>query len=162
MIRRFLVFATLVLPLFAADEWGPAQFLIGRWTGEGGGGPGQGSGSFSFTPDLQGKILIRKNFSEYPPANGKLAFRHDDLTILYRESGQLKALYFDSEEHVIPYVVKPAEGGVVFVTEAPKTAPRYRLTYTSTGSDTLKIKFEVAPPCKDFATYIEASAHRDK
>ena len=55
----------------AADKpavWGPVEWLLGDWTGEGGGGPGQGSGSFSFKPDLQGKILVPKNRAEYPAA----------------------------------------------------------------------------------------------
>src|ERR1019366_7193720 len=140
--RLLLVLAMLVLPLGAAEDWGPVQFLAGRWTGEGGGGPGQGAGSFSFEPDLQGKVLVRKNLAEYPPANGKPGFRHDDLTIVYREGGQLKAIYFDSEAHVIRYDVKGVEGGVAFVTEAGASGPRYRLTYTSSGKDALKIKFD--------------------
>jgi hypothetical protein len=150
---------------FGADDWGPAQFLIGHWTGDGAGQPGQGTGSFSFTPDLQGKVLVRKSFAAYPAANGKPASRHDDLMIVYRDgpSRELRAMYFDSEEHVIPYAVKPADGGgVVFVTEGSSTTMRYRLTYTGTATDALKLKFEIAPPGKEFATYLEATAHRDR
>ncbi|HTS31133.1 MAG TPA: hypothetical protein VMH81_34915 [Bryobacteraceae bacterium] len=168
MWKHILILAALSLsvssPVFAADDWGPAQFLVGRWTGDGSGEPGQGSGSFSFTPDLQGKVLVRKSFAEYPPANGKPATRHDDLMIVYRDSRsrELRAIYFDSEEHVIPYSVKPAEGGVVFVTEAPGNTTRYRLTYIAAGSGRLKLKFEIAPPGKDFTAYIEGTAHRDQ
>jgi hypothetical protein len=162
MLLRFFLLATLLVPLFAADDWGPAQFLVGHWSGEGGGGPGQGAGSFSFATDLQGKILVRKNFAEYPPTDGKPGSRHDDLMIVYREGGQMKAIYFDSEQHVIPYGVKPADHGVVFMTEGDKPGPRYRLTYSSTGQDTLKIQFEIAPPGKEFTTYIQASARREK
>jgi hypothetical protein len=162
MIRLILFLAVLASPLQAAEDWGPVQFLLGHWTGEGGGGPGPGSGAFSFEPGLQGKVLVRKNFAEYPPANGKPALRHDDLTVVYREGGQLKAIYFDSEEHVIRYEVKAVDGGAAFVTEAGATGPRYRLTYTAAAKDAVKIKFEVAPPGKDFATYIEALARRDK
>ena len=150
---------------FGAEDWGPAQFLIGHWTGDGTGQPGQGTGSFSFTPDLQGKVLVRKSFAAYPAANGKPASRHDDLMIVYRDetSRQMRAMYFDSEDHVILYSVKPADGGgVVFVTEGtPASTMRYRLTYSSTGADRLKLKFEIAPPGKDFATYLEGAAHRD-
>jgi hypothetical protein len=35
------------------------------------------------------------------------------------------------------------------------------MTYTSTGKDTLKFKYEIAAPGKEFATYLEATAHRD-
>jgi len=148
-----------------AEDWGPAQFLVGSWVGEGGGQPGQGAGSFSFTPDLQGKILVRRNFAAYPAANGKPAFRHDDLMIVYRDTAAfapvLRATYFDSEEHTIQYSVKPVEGGIVLVSEGPQSTPRYRMTYLSTGKNTLKIKFEIAAPGKDFAPYIEAAARRE-
>jgi len=135
---------------------------VGHWTGEGGGQPGQGAGSFSFIPGVQGKVLIRKSFAEYPPANGKPGYRHDDLMVVYRDeaSRQLRAIYFDNEDHVIQYEVKPAAGGVVFVTAGPSSAARYRLTYTTAGAARLKLKFEIAPPGKDFATYLEASARR--
>jgi hypothetical protein len=149
---------------FGAEDWGPVQFLVGHWTGEGTGQSGQGTGSFSFTPDLAGKVLVRKSFAEYPAANGKPASRHDDLMIVYRDeaSRQMRAMYFDSEGHVIPYAVKPADGGgVVFVTEGAPDTMRYRLTYSGIGAERLKLKFEIAPPGKDFTTYIEAAAHRE-
>jgi hypothetical protein len=146
------------------QDWGPAQFLVGNWAGEGGGQPGQGSGAFSFSPDLQGTILVRRSFAEYPPAGGRPASRHDDLMIVYRDAATraLRATYFDSEEHVIHYTVEPAGVGVVFVSEGPPSGTRFRMTYTSTGKDTLKFKFEIAAPGKEFAPYVEAAAHRDK
>jgi hypothetical protein len=159
-----LILAILSLSLaFGAEDWGPAQFLIGHWTGDGTGQPGQGTGSFSLTPDLEGKVLVRKSFAAYPAANGKPAFRHEDLMIVYRDDArQLRAMYFDSEDHVIPYSVKPADGGgVVFVTEGASSTMRFRLTYSSTGAGRLKLKFEIAPPGKDFTTYLEGTAHRD-
>src|SRR6266404_247911 len=122
VMRGLLIVATFLFSLTAkADDWGPLQFLVGQWTGEGGGEPGQGSGSFSFTPDLQGKILVRKNFAEYPPSNGKPAYRHDDLMVIYRDgpSRQLRAIYFDSAEHTIEYSINPLDGGVMFVSEGP-------------------------------------------
>jgi len=162
-MRGLLIVASLLICLTArAQDWGPLQFLVGNWTGEGGGEPEQGGGSFSFTPDLQGKILVRKNFAEYPPLKGKPAYRHDDLMVIYRDgpSRQLRAIYFDSEEHTIEYSIKPIEVGVVFVSERPKDTPRFRLTYTRAGNGRLKLKFEIAPPGKNFATYIEAAARR--
>jgi hypothetical protein len=161
-MKRILIAGWFVCSLVGQD-WGPAQFLVGRWVGEGGGQPGQGTGAFSFTPDLQGKILVRNSFADYPAANGRPAFRHDDLTIVYRDETThgLRATYFDSEEHVIPYSVKAVEGGVVFLSEGPPSSLRFRMTYLSTGKDTLKIKFEIAAPGKEFAPYIEAAAHRD-
>ena len=169
--RRMLVSAGAVwaasqLPraVSAADDWGPIQFLVGHWSGEGSGEPGKGTGAFSFLPDVQGHVLVRKNFAEYPPAEGKPASRHDDLTIIYMDetSNQLKAIYFDNEGHVIRYLVDPVDQGAVFTSEGGRDVTRYRLTYTKKGEDRLIVKFEVAPPSKDFATYIEAVVQREK
>jgi hypothetical protein len=165
-MRKLVLFAGLVLPAaLAAADWGPVGFLVGRWTGEGGGGdPGTGSGAFTLAPELQGKILVRRNFAAYPAAEGRPAFRHDDLMVVYRdqESAELRATYWDSEGHVIAYTVQPAaEGGVVFLSEAAPSRIRYRLTYLPAGKDKIKIRFEIAPPGKDFAIYLEAAAHRD-
>jgi hypothetical protein len=160
-MKRMLIAGWFVCSLFGQD-WGAAQFLVGNWTGEGGGQPGQGSGAFSFSPDLQGKVLVRKSFTEFPPANGKPASRHDDLMVVYRDetTRALRATYFDSEEHVIQYAVKPVEGGVAFVSEGTPSGPRLRLTYTATGKDTLNIKFEIAAPGKEFAPYLQGGARR--
>ncbi len=163
-MRKVLLASMIFLSVsYGADDWGAAQFLVGRWIGEGGGEPGNGAGSFSFTPDLQGKILIRKNVAEYPPANGKPAYRHDDLMIVYHKdvSRELGAIYFDNEGHVIQYSVKASAEGVVFVSESAQNATRFRLTYTKAGKDQLNLKFEIAAPGKDFAPYIQAGAHRD-
>src|ERR1700693_1226171 len=82
-MRCLLIVATLLGSLTAcAQDWRPLEFLVGHWTGEGTtADQGSGTGAFSFTPDLQNKILLRKNFAEYPKANGKSAYRHDDLMI---------------------------------------------------------------------------------
>jgi hypothetical protein len=150
--------------LAAEPDWGPAQFLVGHWTGEGSGQPGTGTGAFSFTPDLQGKVLLRRSFAEYPAANGKPASRHDDLMVVYHggTAGDLRALYFDSEDHIIRYSGTVAGGSVVFVSDGKPDEVRYRLTYTTTGTDTLTLRFEIAAPGKDFSRYLEASARRDR
>jgi len=168
---RYLIPLAIIMCLNArpADKpagWGPVEYLVGDWTGEGGGGPGQGSGSFSFRPDLQGKILVRKNRAEYPATKERAAFVHDDLMVVYRDTPEAapRAIYFDSEGHTIRYEVQaqPDGGEVVFVSGPEPSAPRYRLTYTRVDQDRVKIKFEIAPPGHpdQFATYIEASAHR--
>ncbi len=147
-------------------SWGPLQFLVGDWVGEGGGSPGQGAGEFSFRPDLQDRVLVRRSFAEYPATKERPAFRHDDLTIVYRESdaGPLRAIYFDNEGHVIRYAIaaSPEKNAVEFVSEASSSAPRFRLTYTRAGADTVGIRFEIAPPGKPdaFAPYLDAKARR--
>jgi len=148
------------------SDWAPLEYLLGDWVGEGGGQPGQGTGEFSFHPDLQNRVLVRKNYAAYPPTKDRPGFRHDDLMVVYREpdSALPRALYFDSEGHVIHYSVTASsdQKTIEFVSDALPSSPRYRLTYVKTGSDTLTLRFEIAPPGKpdSFSTYIEAKAKR--
>ena len=163
-MRTVLLAFILMGPLSAAD-WGPLQYLVGSWIGEGDGSPGKGSGGFSFSEDLQGKILVRRNFADYPAQGGKPAFRHDDLMIVYRDADgkTLRAMYFDNEGHTIPYLVDAGANSAVFTSEGARDTTRFRFTYTRApngGPDSVKIKFEIAPPGKDLAVYIEAVAHR--
>ena len=153
---RRLAFVSYHLVPRANDDWGPLEFLIGKWTGEGNGQPGAGVGSFSLLPDLQGKVLVRKSFAEYAGS------RHDDLTIVFRQpdTGDLQATYYDSEGHSIGYAVRPVEGGVEFLSEGPPSEIRYRLTYLADGKDRARLTFEIAPPGKEFVKYLDAALRR--
>jgi len=146
------------------DPWKPFQFLIGEWVGEG--KEGQGTGYFSLTPDLQGKILVRKNHAELPAANGRSAAVHEDLMVIYKsEDGKsAKAIYFDSEDHVINYTVTSSadKQTLTFISAAAPHAPRFRLTYQKESDDQVGIKFEIAPPGKpeEFKIYLEGKARK--
>ena len=146
------------------DPWEPFRFLIGEWVGEG--KEGQGTGFFSLAPDLQGKVLVRKNHAELPAANGRPAAVHEDLMVIYKsENGKsAKAIYFDSEDHVINYTVSfsPDKLTLTFLSEAIPHAPRFRLTYQKKGDDHVGIKFEIAPPGKpdEFTMYLEGKAKK--
>ena len=109
-------------------------------------------------------MLLRKSRADYPAMKDRPAFSHEDLTVVYRDaSGELRAVYFDSESHVIHYAVTaPAEGTAIFVSDAATPGPRYRLSYTRTGENTVALKFEIAPPAKPdaFSTYVDAKARR--
>jgi hypothetical protein len=86
--------------------------------------------------------------------------------VVYKDSENAppRAIYFDSEGHVIHYsvTISPDHKTIEFVSEALPSSPRYRLTYLMSGSDALTLKFDVAPPGKpdSFSTYIEAKAKR--
>src|SRR5579884_2868114 len=136
-MRRLFLLALLAGVAAHAEDWGPLQFLVGHWTGEGSGSPGVGSGAFSFTPDLQGHVLVRRSFAEYPAKDGRPATRHDDLMIVYREaeSPRLHAVFFDSEGHVIRYGVTPVEHGAQFVSDGGAFQMRFRLTYIADGAN---------------------------
>jgi len=148
------------------SDWAPLEYLLGDWVGDGEGQPGQGTGQFSFHPDLQNHILVRKSYAAYPPTKDRPAYRHDDLTVIYKESDSAppRAIYFDNEGHVINYSIRisPDQKTIEFVSDVLPSSPRYRLTYVKTGSDTLTLRFEIAPPGKpdSFSIYIEAKARR--
>lgn len=157
-----LFLATALLYAQSAPNWDRWRFLIGEWVGEGGGQPGQGTGEFSFELQLDRRILVRKNYANYPASKDKPAYSHQDLMVVYPEGPGWRAVYFDNEGRVIHYAVEfPAEGGgVTFASEARDSAPRFVLTYKKRGPDQVAITFAVGPPGKPVTPYIEASAHR--
>src|SRR5206468_3504124 len=103
-------------------------------------------------PDLRGTVLVRRNTADLPAANGRPAARHEDLMVVFREQGgkQFRASYFDSEGHVIQYAVAPLADrkGLVFVSDADPSGPRFRLTYAKGEGEKVTVKFEIAPPGK--------------
>jgi len=146
------------------DLWADWAAFLGTWQGAGSGEPGQGRGEFSFAPELQGTVLVRHNFAEYPASKDKPAYRHDDLMVIYpgADNHKTRADYWDSEGHVIHYEVELSPGKLMFVSDPAQAGPCYRLTYVKTGEDELKLTFEIALPAdrNRFKTYIEASARR--
>jgi hypothetical protein len=171
--RVFAVIAVIVCVFSAKDAvaiadgdiWEPYRYLVGDWVGEGAGRPGQGAGRFSFHWDLQEHVLVRRNFAELPAAPGRPAAVHEDLMVIHPvEKGPMKAVYFDSEGHVIHYTVEAAKvpGTLVFVSDPSPSAPRFRLSYVKGQGDEVLIKFEMAPPGKPdgFRTYLEGKARR--
>ena len=154
--------ALLAEPAPKADPFAPLRFLVGNWVGEGGGQPGQGGGGFSLLPALDGKVLVRHNVTDLVSRDGKPAHHEDDLSV-YPEGEALRALYLDNEGHVIHYTVSAlaAGKGAVLLSDL-NPGPRFRLSYLSTGPDSVTIRFEFAPPGRPeaFTTYLEGGAHR--
>lgn len=167
-MHMLVVIAAASVGFFAQpqpDVWALVQRLTGEWIGEGGGAPGQASaGSFSFSPDLQGQVLIRRSFAEYAATKERPAFRHDDLTVIYREDDVVRATFFDNERHVIHYTVEvsPDSNRIVWISARELPGPRFRFTYTFTDPNHLKLAFEIAPPGKpdEFKAYVEGTAWR--
>ena len=169
----FLFLSISLLPALASAQqtkssevWGPWRFLMGKWEAAATGEPGEGKGTFSFTVELQGKILVRRGRTDFPATPGRAAFAHEDLLIIYPESGAApnRAIYFDSEGHVIRYAATFSEQGkaLTFVSEPSPQSPRFRLTYRQAENGALKVKFEIAPPGKPeaFVTHVEGLARR--
>jgi hypothetical protein len=150
-------------PKISFDE---LRFLIGEWEAFGEGGPGAGKGVFSFAFDLQRKVIVRKNYAEYPSTASRPAVRHDDLMVIYLDlaSNQILAKYFDSEGQQISYKVTPSSDheAVTFLSDPSASQPRYRLSYRKLKDGTLNGKFEIAPPGQPeaFKNYLEWSARK--
>lgn len=118
-------------------QWKPLEFLLGDWIGVAGEKDtliGAGQGAFSFRLDLDKKIIVRRNNASY-----NSGVTHDDPLVIYIEEGT-RAIYFDSEGHVIHYkVTSPEASKAVFESDG---VPKYRLTYwLDHGS--LNGKFEI-------------------
>jgi hypothetical protein len=176
-MKRFLVALTILLlsspalpqsaPQKDAGDWAEWSFLLGEWTaGDSSGAPGRASkGGFTLAPDLGGKVLVRKNHAEYPPADGRPAIVHDDLMIIYREDGATKAFYDDNEGHVIRYTVSFSadKKRIVFLSEK-SAGQQFRLSYEDVQPGTVKVVFEMAAPDKpgEFTKYVEAVVQRKK
>jgi hypothetical protein len=159
------VFASLLpaRPVQPAADWNAWRFVLGEWIGEGAGAPGEGTGGFSFLTDLQGRILVRKNHTEFPAAGERPAFGHEDLMIVAQEPEGTKAVYWDNEGHVIRYDVEiAADGSITFTSPIRAGDPRFRLSYRKLGDDRLGIRFETAAPDKpdDFKIYLDGTARK--
>jgi len=160
-----LVLFSITSALCQEDSaWKNWQWLIGNWTGEGSGAPGQGSGGFSLQPDLDGKILVRKNHSEYPATKDKPAIIHDDLMIVYRDyPGQPdQAIYFDNEGHTIRYGISFSEKSIVLTSTKLQNQPVFRLSYNAIDPGNIGVKFEMSRDGENFVVYTEGKCRRVK
>ena len=137
-----LLFLLASAALAQESRWKGIEFLFGDWTA--------GSGKFSFHPNLNGQVVVRKNVSDVDKSA-----RHEDLLVIYADApgAALRAMYFDSEGHVIRYRVSTTSGSVVF--ESDGEGPPYRLSYWMAAGE-LKGKFEVGG-----RTYLEWSARKE-
>jgi hypothetical protein len=145
------------------ENWRP---LLGTWEAEGKGAPGSGAGKFTFSLELQNRAIVRKSHTDYPPTDGRAAFSHDDLMIIYQdgESGKTRADYYDNEGHVIRYTAQSSADNktITFLSDPQPSQPVFRLTYNLGEQGRLAIKFEIAPPNapKEFKVYVEGTAHK--
>jgi hypothetical protein len=140
--------------------WSAWTALAGEWVADV--DPKEGAtGAFSFVPELQGHVLVRHNFAQYPSGHPR-AGRHEDLMVVYHAGAATRADYYDSEGHVIHYAVSVEGQRFTFVSDLAAGQPRFRFTYVPTSPSTVALTFEVAPPGKPeaFAPYIRATAHR--
>ena len=146
----------------AWDGW---DFVLGTWEGEGGGEPGKATaGGFTFSPDLDGRILVRRSFTEFPASGSRPGFRHEDLIIVENDSaGTTRATYWDNEGHRIDYdvTVSKEPRTITFQSRAPLAAERARFVYWDRGPGRLEFTFDLAPAGNPtFTTHVRGTARR--
>jgi hypothetical protein len=145
------------------DQWSKFRFLIGEWVSVDSGQPDKSEGSFIFKFDLDENILVRTNETVFPAkTTDTKAIIHRDLLIIYpsEKNAAMKAIYFDSEKHMIQYSVSFPENktSVAFESENTPNAPRFRLSYEIESNGLLSIDFSIAPPGSSFKTYLKGLA----
>ena len=153
------------------DPWDPWKFFIGNWEGIGKGEPGESKVERSYEFVLEGKFLLAKNKSFYPPQEknpqGEV---HTNWDLFSYDMGRKKFVLrqFHVEGFVNQYVLDSisADGKtLVFTTESIENIPagwKAKETYKLTGDDEFTEIFELAAPGKDFSVYSESHLKRVK
>jgi hypothetical protein len=140
-------------------SWEKLKFLLGKWTGVAGEKDtpqGAGQGGFSFEPELNQKIIVRRNHAGY-----NSGAQHDDLMVIYLDNDAPRAIYFDTEGHVIRYTLTfPSTNKAVFESDGTQPGPRFRLSYWMDGPS-LAGKFEVAPPGSEYKPYLSWTSKKN-
>jgi hypothetical protein len=99
--------------------------------------------------ELQGAVLVRHNYAQYPATKDKPAYRHDDLMVIHPASAedQAAATYWDNEGHVIEYSAAwNTEGTTLTFLSKAGSGPQFRLVYKKADADTMTVSFDMAPP----------------
>ncbi len=148
-----------------ADPWKPIRFLIGTWEAktQGGSAAAAGSGTYTFQLELQSHILARHARTAGCQGPADFNCDHADLLYIYPSGAapSYKAIYFDSEGHVIHYQVTIAQPNqAVFDSDPSAPGPQFRLTYDLKES-TMAGKFQLRMPGQTaYRSYLEWSGEK--
>jgi hypothetical protein len=159
----FLFAQTSSEPAAGADPWKALSFLEGTWEAktQGGSADAKSAGSYTFEPELDHHILARHSKVD-GGCDGPATFdcQHGDLLYVYQDAkGEpLKAIYFDSEGHVIHYDISaPNPATAIFASEASRPGPQFRLVYELRGA-VMSGKFQLRMPGQtEWKSYLEWS-----
>lgn len=146
-------------PTASSDPWKALSFLEGTWDAKVDGSSGvQTSGRYVFERELGGHVMARHATTD-PGCKAPASFdcAHRDLLYVFEErpGAPLKAIFFDSEGHVIHYdVTTPTPTSVEFLSQA-SAGPQFRLTY-ELKDGVLWGRFGMRPPGSDaWQVYLE-------
>src|SRR5438874_1782797 len=89
--------------------FGPLDGLVGTWVADSGSGgkPGMAvRGGETWVHDLDGRVLSRRDYSEYRATSTRPAFRHEGVMLIAPAAGGgFLAHSYDNEGHVIDYSI---------------------------------------------------------
>lgn len=154
-------------PGAGADAWGALDRLVGTWVADSGSGGRPGAalrGGETWQLELDGRLLVRRDFSEYPATAASPAHRHEGLTVIApAPGGGFTAHTYDNEGHVIDYDVAASDTAIVFTSRPAPSTPRFRLVYRPTDTG-YSVSFEIASPDQPvrFRPYVTGGLHRGR
>ncbi len=141
----------------AADRWQRWRFLLGQWTGEGGGAPGRAdAGGCSFAIELNGNVLVRRNWLQVRATSDHPAMRHEDVLYVYPHGEGWRAMYFDSEGHVHSYRGVADGRSATLESDPDMEGTRFRITYGSVA-EKRTIRFDICPRGGEFAEHVSGT-----
>ena len=144
-----------------ADPLARLAFLDGNWIAKAQGPGGvAASGSYRFATELDGHVLARHSRTAECKAPSGFDCEHGDLLYVFAEgpAGALKAIYFDSEGHVLHYDVStPTPTTAIFGTDSAMPGPQFRLVY-ELKDGVMSGRFQLkAPGSTEWRSYLEWS-----
>jgi hypothetical protein len=161
-----------------ADPLAPLDFLLGTWTAVSNAPAGSAdatvSGTYTFRRDVGGHALVRTSSADSCKGPKDFDCEHNDQFTVFADANALAVhktsllgFYLDSEGHVIYYTAStPDPATVIFNSQSPPSAPKFRLIYHLEGSGPKAVmtgKFQIAAPgSNDFQSYLEWSGTRMK
>ena len=124
----------------------PLTFLVGSW--EPTEAPKGSTGGCEFYPSVDGHLIVRSNYADYPATDKEPGHFHDDMMVIFVEREEVHADYYDNEGKVIRYTVSvPDSHHAVFLSAPSDAEPKFRLSYTlSDDGGELDGLFEICPP----------------
>ncbi len=169
MVRNFIIFVLFISCVYGqdggekTDMWQPLRYFLGKWEGYGSGKAGYGKGQREYTLILNDQYMYYSERTVFKPQeNNPTGELHEEWTLFSFDRSRKKFIVrqFNSEGFINQLVLKkisPDSTTFVFVSERMENLPegfRGRLTYIIQNENEFTEKFELAPPGKDFQSFI--------
>ena len=144
------------------DPFKSLSFLEGEWSAATAGAAGTSNvvGSYTFRRELGGHVIARHSSSASCKGPTDFDCQHGDLLYVFVEGAghDLKAIYFDSEGHVVHYSVStPTPSSAIFLSDPSVPGPQFRLVY-ELKDKLMSGKFQMHMPGQsEWKSYLEWS-----